>query len=180
MATARTLFGIICFTGIFCYGLPKRHLLENPSIKLIAIAQSQIGVRESSKNNHGLVVASYLAYTHLKEGNPWCAAFVSWVYAKAGYPVPKTAWSPALFPASKKVKEPKSGDVFGIYYTSLKRIAHCGLVEKTQHNWIISIEGNTNTSGGGNGDGVYRRWRHEKTIYAFARWLPNQKGVKHE
>lgn len=33
----------------------------------------------------------------LKKGQPWCAAFVSWVFAKAGYTAPRTGWSPALF-----------------------------------------------------------------------------------
>ncbi|MFD0941566.1 peptidoglycan-binding protein [Pedobacter boryungensis] len=154
--------------------MSNRHLLVQHSAQkeLVAIAITQLGVRETGSNNHGAHVKKYLAYTHLKEGHSWCAAFVSWVFGQAGYSQPQTAWSPALFPKGKQVLVPHSGDVLGLYSTEKGRIVHCGLVERTQSDWVIAIEGNTNVNGSSDGDGVYRKWRHRKTIALYAHWLP--------
>jgi hypothetical protein len=92
------------------------------------------------------------------------------VHGQAGFPKPKTAWSPALFPENRKVKLPANGDVFGIYFSNLKRIAHVGIVEKRFGSWLYTIEGNTNITGSREGDGVYRKMRKIKTIKAFANW----------
>lgn len=172
MATTNYLLGLICGIGIIGYGLPHRDLLATPAQeKILGIARSQLHVREMGKINFGKEIKAYLAYTHLKEGNPYCAAFVSWVYFKAGHAKPRTAWSPDLFPLKRKVENPKPADVLGIYFIKLKRIAHCGLVERRQNDWIISIEANTNVEGNREGDGVYRKWRHIRTIATFADWV---------
>ena len=94
------------------------------------------------------------------------------------------------------------GLVLGIYFPSLKRIGHVGLVEGLRGDFVSSIEGNTscgdcrvaahprndegvyprNDAGAaergrnrGNGDregeGVYRRMRHRRTICKYADWL---------
>lgn len=147
---------------------------HNPQLitrnSLLEIARSQLYVRETDRSNAGKEIKLYLAYTGLAEGNPYCAAFVSWVYFKAGYSQPRTAWSPALFPVARQILTPKPADVLGIYSSKLKRIAHCGLVERMQNDWVISIEANTNIEGSREGDGVYRKWRHKRTISKFARW----------
>ncbi|TKC03482.1 C40 family peptidase [Pedobacter cryotolerans] len=137
-----------------------------------------MGVREATGKNDGTAVEAYLGYTGHKKGEPWCASFVSWVYGKAGYVQPRTAWSPALFPLARQAIHPLPADVFGIYFPKLKRIAHCGLVEKQQGNWITTIEGNTNIAGNREGDGVYRRLRHRRHIKSYANWIePERKEV---
>ena len=60
------------------------------------IYTSQIGVRETSPNS-GSEVKEYLRYVNLPAGNPWCAAFVCWVFGQAGVGNPRSGWSPALF-----------------------------------------------------------------------------------
>ena len=139
--------------------------------KIIGIANSQIGIRELTGHNDGAKIEAYLKATKLGKGNPWCAAFVSWVFKQSGLPKPRTAWSPDLFPLARQTLMPKSADILGIYSVKLKRIAHCGVVERRQNNWIISIEGNTNLEGSREGDGVYRKWRHIRTIAKFANWV---------
>ena len=141
---------------------------------ILAIAQSQIGVREATGKNDGAAVETFLTYTGNKKGDPWCASFVSWVYGKAGFSTPKNAWSPSLFPMARLVSDPQAADVFGIYFPKLKRIAHCGLVERSKGNWIYSIEGNTNLAGSREGDGVYRKLRHKHTIKYYSNWIDKQ------
>lgn len=191
MATIRIVLGIICLAFIGRSTKPNRSILAQAEMnkneglkrkdlyadsmmlreKILVIARSQIGVREATGNNDGVRVEGYLKVNHLTKGNPWCAAFISWVFKQAGFAQPRTAWSPALFPLAQQSLSPKPADVLGIYSIKLKRIAHCGLVERRKNNWIISIEGNTNADGSRDGDGVYRKWRHLRTIAKFADWV---------
>ena len=176
MGTARFIFGLICLIGVVGYRVPDSSVLVQSTQQpvrnsIINIASSQIGVRETTGNNDGTQVEAYLKVTKLPRGNPYCAAFISWVFKEAGFAAPRTAWSPALFPTARSTLKPNSADVLGIYSSKLKRIAHAGLVERRQNNWIISIEGNTNADGGREGDGVYRKWRHVSTIAKFADWV---------
>jgi hypothetical protein len=174
MGTISTVFYGLCFAVGFCHWGAHRHLLNAQQEKLLAVATSELHVRENG-SNEGIRVQSYLNYVGLPKGHPWCAAFVSWVYGQSGYAYPRTAWSPALFTKSKQIKEVAPADVLGIYFANLRRIAHCGLVVSVSHNWVNSIEGNTNLAGSREGDGVYRKRRHIKTIYAFARWWPAER-----
>jgi hypothetical protein len=187
MATIRIVLGIVCLAIFGWSTKPNSSFLEigawNKEEELtkdlmlresiLVIARSQIGVREATGNNDGITVEAFLKVTNLAKGNPWCAAFVSWVFKQAGYARPKTAWSPALFPLERQTLNPKPADVLGIYSIKLKRIAHCGLVESRRNNWIIGLEGNTNLEGSREGDGVYRKWRHIRTIAKFADWTKN-------
>lgn len=202
MATIRSLLGIVCL--IICGGFVKpgsdllgvegKRLIANltivkkvnriiPNCKLptanreliINIARSQLGIREATGKNDGVAVEAYLSYTGNTKGTPWCASFVSWVYGKAGLAKPKTPWSPALFPLAKQTLNPLPADVFGIYFPSLKRVAHCGLVEASRGNWLQTIEGNTNADGLREGNGVYRKLRHKRTIAVYANWLKSLK-----
>lgn len=139
--------------------------------KVVVAAQKEVGVRENSIPNTGKRVSEYLRYVGINTPDKWCAAWVSFVFGQVGYSTPKTAWSPALFPGAKLVKNAKPGIVLGIYYPSLKRIAHCGIVEELKNDWVLSIEGNTNVNGSREGDGVYRRRRHVRSIHRFADWI---------
>lgn len=176
MATVRILLCIFCFALTGWCGLPGSSIVNRE--QLVTIARSQLGIKEATGNNDGPEIEAYLAATGSKKREPWCAAFLSWVFSKAGYTRPCTAWSPALFPASRQVKVPLPGILFGIYFPSLKRIAHCGIIEKVNGNFIIGIEGNTNLNGSREGIGVYRKLRHVKTIYRFADWTNNNPKKK--
>jgi len=143
---------------------------------LIPIALAELWVREESGRNDGKRVEEYLSTVGLKRGDPYCAAFVSWVFKQAGYNLPRTGWSPALFPTSELVKAAAPGNVFGIYFPAIKRIAHCGLVVESRGDWITTVEGNTDASGGREGGGVYQRLRHKKSIRMFSDW--RKKGTR--
>ncbi len=164
---------------------------------VIRAAQKEIGVRETGPNT-GQRIDQYGAYVGIK-GLAWCAAFVSFVFREAGYPAPRTAWSPSLFPAKRQVKTPGAGSVMGLYYASLGRVGHCGIVIALRGDWYVTVEGNTSCggwlatlssrrarfvprndarngdgvsrNGEREGDGVWRKMRHRKTIHCYADWL---------
>lgn len=138
---------------------------------LLNIAVGELGVREATGHNDGVRVTEYLSYCGFKKGHAWCAAFVSWVYGQAGFSEPRTVWSPALFPLKRCVKTALPADVFGIYFPSMGRIAHAGIIEKIHGDWLLTIEGNTNIQGGREGDGVYRKRRHLKLVSKIADWI---------
>jgi len=151
---------------------------------------AEIGVRERTGHNDGSRVEEYLRYVNLKKGDPWCAAFVCWVFGKAGIENPRTGWSPGLFTKSrvcwrrtgmgsvkyavKKSKPayiPKQGDVFGIWFPDKQRIAHVGFVDRWEDTWVTTVEGNTNEAGSREGDGVYRKRRLTRSVWKVARWI---------
>ncbi|WP_316788779.1 peptidoglycan-binding protein [Pedobacter frigoris] len=167
-----------------------RKFKKNEYETIIGIARKEIGVVERTGRNDGERIAEYLAYCNIKSPAPYCAAWVSWVFGQAGYSLPRTAWSPALFPKGRvlvsslaKAISPRGGErnrehryggqglVYGIWFTKLNRIGHCGIVESLKGDWINGIEANTNVQGSREGDGVWRRIRHRRTIHCFADWL---------
>jgi hypothetical protein len=166
MATVRILLGLVCIAFMGSSWRAERSFIAQN--KIVEIAQSEVGVQETAENS-GLRVDQYNAYVGLKKV-PWCASFVSWCYGQAGHSQPRTAWSPSLFPVNRITNEPLPGMVLGVYFPQLKRIAHCGIVEGVKNDLIYSIEGNTNVNGSREGDGVYRRIRHRRSINCYADW----------
>lgn len=176
MATVRILLGIALLVAFgSSRGIERNYLRsyadDEAYQRIVAAAQKETGAREGHVPNTGPEVSVYLGYVGLKTPAPWCAAWVSYVFGQAGYSSPKTAWSPDLFPAKRCVKTARPGLILGIYYPALKRIAHCAIVERVSGSWCMSIEGNTNINGSREGDGVYRRTRHIRSIHRFADWL---------
>ncbi len=152
---------------------------------LQAVYTAEIGVYETTDKNDHPRIDEYLEYVGFQPGYAWCAAFVSWTHGQAGYPEPRNAWSPALFPMARRVGDPRPGDVFGIYYNNLRRIGHCGFVDGWGDTHCITVEGNTGPDGAvsGIGDpnhpvragperqGVHRKRRPVRTSHAVARWI---------
>lgn len=140
---------------------------------------SQIGVREATGKNDGKAVEMYLKSVNLGKGYAWCSAFVKWSFDQAAVKTTITAWSPSAFNPKnvvltkdhKFLKEPRAGDVFVLFYPSLKRVGHTGFYDYTLNSKIYStVEGNTNEAGSREGDGVYRKYRSFNATYGISRW----------
>lgn len=147
-------------------------------LRLIEVARQTIGWREEPGNS-GPVVDKILASVGLEgTGAPWCAAWVVYIgdeaFGKKNNPFPKSAWSPDFVKDPKwdrgRGQTPDRADAFGVYFQSLKRVAHTGIIEKVEGKWAITIEGNTNDNGSREGDGVYRKRRPLCTLLARS-WL---------
>lgn len=152
-----------------------------PSRELvIEQARQAIGIREATGRNDGSVVDEILSSVDLAGTKaPWCAAFVVWIGDKAFTrpfnPYPRTAWSPIMlvrptWDRQRRGVPLKPADVFGIWFNSMGRVAHVGLVEKNEGEWLVTIEGNTNGGGLRDGDGVYRRRRLASNVLGRS-WL---------
>ncbi|GAA0886432.1 hypothetical protein GCM10009120_50310 [Sphingobacterium siyangense subsp. cladoniae] len=149
----------------------KRYASSGVRERIVDIAVHEIGVQEATGHNDGTRVEIYLRYVGLGKGYAWCAAFVSWCYGKAGLAAPRNAWSPALFPMTRRytARQIEQGtvrqaDLFAIYSPSIQRINHVGIVRKKEGNWIVTVEGNVDNR-------VLSKRRPLATIYAFSNWL---------
>lgn len=152
-------------------------------LRICEYAISQIGVTEKTGNNDG-EVEKYLRYVGLSKGNPYCSAFLCYVYAQDCAPNPRNGYSPAWFPQkkivydrnSKENKVVQAGDVFGIYFASKGRIAHVGLIIDMGSQWVTSVEANTSEDvnegeATREGQGVYKKKRLKKQVYQVSNWI---------
>lgn len=152
---------------------------NNIRLKVQDTYTSQIGVRELTGNNDGKLVEIYLKYCNLSKGNPWCAAFVCWTLGQNQIQNPRSGFCPNLFLKNNTVwkrdrkinRTPLCSDVFGLYFPEKKRIAHVGFIEKWTTQTVTTVEGNTNQVGSREGDGVYRKIRLTRQIYAVTRFI---------
>lgn len=157
---------------------------------VITLAESKLYVRERTGKNDGKDVEMFLRSVGRKKGDAWCAAFVSWLHIQNNIPNPESGWSPDWFRNNLVYKRPiprmtpfvsRPGQVFGLWYESKGRVAHVGIIESETRLHYHTIEGNTNTAGSNEGDGVYRKIRRKTDIYAisdFVGWKEYLEGVK--
>jgi hypothetical protein len=192
-AQISTIFlGLLCWIGS---SFVEPVLEDQPVIqrssrlreKFVALAESQLHVREATGNNDGREVEMFLRSVGLKKGQPWCAAFVSWLHIENNVPNPESGYSPDWFRANVVYAarqpritpfESRPAQVFGLYYESKKRIAHVGIITGETRLHYETIEGNTNTAGSNEGDGVYRKIRKKETIYMISDFVGYQEVLK--
>lgn len=155
----------------------ERVYVPPSGIGIATAAADYVGVREATGHNDGPEVEYFLAQTGLPSRAKWCGAFAYTAHVEAGLRPPGApsayAWSPTWFSTPSRlvaVDQCAPGDVMGIHFPSLGRIAHIGVVESRSGSTITTIEGNTNDVNSREGDGVYRKYRKAGTVKATARW----------
>lgn len=120
------------------------------------------------------------------DGQPWCAMFVSWVYAQAGLSKKIAASSRKGFAScdlgmkwfAKKNKlvpvgQAQEGDIVFFQFDTDAQPDHVGLVVKNlkKRKILICVEGNTSPTNKGsqsNGGGVFKRKRSYATVMGVA------------
>ena len=186
----KTILTLLLISSLI-YGRSSSRSPENlQRTKVQRIYTAELGIKEKTGHNDGPRVEQYLHAVSLKKGDPWCAAFVCWVFEKAGLANPHTGWAPDLFPEGKVIWQrkaglqtggklrdlhrpplPRRGDVFGIWFPEKGRIAHVGFVDRWEESWVITVEGNTNEAGSREGDGVWRKRRLVGSVWKVAGWV---------
>lgn len=150
-------------------------------VALVDQLESQVGVREATGKNDGVEVERYLASVGLGKGYAWCVAYVAYNLQAFNVDNPNSAWSPhyanrkdMVWYKGKRLKsEPSPGDVFTIYSSHRKRVAHGGFYIGTDRSsgYFITIEGNTNDGGSREGIGVFKRKRNPLKVYAITNYI---------
>lgn len=176
----------------------QKKIKKTPIEKLVAIALSQVGVKEVGGNNNGPQIREYQTATNLKPASwAWCSAFCCWVireWLKDPEVVewlnlgsvsiewwrPKTAaafgfmeWAknrPTTTKILSNKAKPQAGD-FAVFDFS-----HIGIVTKVLSDGRFqAVEGNTGPAGlrdSESGDGVWLKTRSPSLVRAFVRIQP--------
>lgn len=134
--------------------------------RLIEVAESQIGVRETS-HNAGKDVEKFQKVIGGADREPWCVSFVQWVTQQVcnelgvRNPLPKTEHVQTLYTSVRayyRSPNPARGFAF-IQRTRGTDNGHTGFCKAMATLTIPTVEGNTNPSGSREGDGVYNNSR---------------------
>ena len=151
------------------------------SEEIVIIAEQELGNQETPVNK-----TKYGKWYGL-DGNPWCAMFVSWVYAQAGLSATVAASTKKGFAScdaglkwfAKKGKlipigDAQPGDIAFFQFDDDAQPDHVGIIIKnnTKLKRLVCIEGNTAADAKGsqsNGDGVYQKKRPYSLVMAVAR-----------
>lgn len=168
---------------LLCTVLGTHFLSGGPRERVVEAANGYVGVHEVGGNNRGPQVEKFLKSSGANPGDPWCAAFNVQCYLD-GWPEgkgiwPRSAWSPdwsrnPTWTYAKKGTTPKPGDSWGIYFPSMRRVAHTGLIKEWGTHFVLTFEGNTNQAGTRDsffGDRVMVRKRPISSIYAVRNWV---------
>ena len=154
--------------------------MSNTAKSVLDVARSQIGTKGGSKywkylQSVGKVSGGYVNGS----ATPWCAAFVSWVFAQAGAKcagLPNASCTYGIYAAAKKagkvvpMAQAKAGDVILFNFDSDKSDAeHVGIIEKVGGGSFVCIEGNTSAASNSNGNTVARRTRAKRYCFAIVR-----------
>ena len=103
--------------------ISSQKLLDLRRNQVQKIYTAELGVKEKTGKNDGPRIEEYLRQVGLKKGDPWCAAFVCWVFDRAGVANPQTGWSPGLFAKSKVIWERGRKVAVGTVAVAGKKVA---------------------------------------------------------
>lgn len=150
---------------------------------LVREARRYVGTKEEPKgSNRGLRIDYWLDLVGSPLASAWCAAFVTGMGLQA---VGRGAWpfkvsggvqdivSAAGQLLTKDLAQVRPGDLMVLFFPSLNRYAHIGIVETVAAGTVDAIEGNTDDTGGREGYIVARRTRSLTDRVAFLRWPGN-------
>lgn len=145
---------------------------------VLEIAQGEVGFFETDNN-----ITKYWAELDPGlQGQPWCAAFVSWCFIQAENPLPAIDRSYGFIDCSNGLNhydgegrlfsEPEPGDIV-LYHFGKPFPVHTGIVQSVgEDGFFVAIEGNTSRDDAGsqdNGGEVCRKTRHISDVSGFGR-----------
>lgn len=159
--------------------------VESPIDRLLRIAGSQVGYHEGRSNGHWNNDQKFskqvpgLGWSNFQA---WCATFVSWCVWKAGLAdyYPRTASTDAGAKWFKDRGQWSEYPAVGaqVFYGRGGDMMHTGIVYRYDDTFVYAIEGNTNTNGSAEGDGVYRKKRVRRDAYVQGYGYPDIPGVR--
>ena len=154
--------------------------------KVIEIARGEVGQTENPAGSNR--VKYWEKYDPKMQGQPWCAAFLWWVFQEAGERMAffgggKTASCSTLLmwyqnmEQTVPVDEVRVGDIVILNFHGTQDTEHCGLVTEVNR-WAVTrelmqiqtIEGNTSVNGSqDNGGMVAEKTRYPGNLVAVCR-----------
>jgi len=154
--------------------------------RIVQVAEGEVGTKETKSGGHWVNNSKYNrwfgripGYDQDGYGWPWCAAFVAWCAHEAGV----ASLYPKSASCSTDVSWFKEKGRFSEYPAIGAQIffgpgggSHTGLVVGYDSTYVYTVEGNTNSTGSAEGDGVYRKTRVRRDDYVFGYGYPEFEG----
>jgi surface antigen len=182
--TDNKIYVLLCFVVLAIILSYKKSIAMSKNKKsvqgpgILAIANSQLGVKEIGTTNKGVAVNKYLQSAGSGPGNSWCMSFVYWcvqqnaVANNIANPLFKTPGVLKQWNERKSklaVSTPQPGDIFII--DTGGGFGHTGFVTSVNGDVIQTIEGNSSPEAGGKPTQVCNRigGRKINTIKGFLR-----------
>lgn len=161
---------------------PVKVKKETPVQRILRIAKAQVGYHEGRSNGHWDNVQKFSAQTPglaWSQGQPWCCTFVSWCAHKARL----DSYYPSTASCRTAMRWWKDKNQWSEYPAVGAQVIygngeHTGLVLHFDATYIWAIEGNTNTNGSAEGDGVYIKKRLRRDPYVTGYGYPEIPGVR--
>ena len=145
--------------------------------KIISVAKAELGTKESPNNSNKTKYGIWYG----QNGVSWCAIFVSWVYAHAGFPLAKidtengyaSCQNGYAYWKSKGqlVKEPQQGTIVLFDWNHDGHADHTGIFDRWEDaskTFFFSVEGNTGLGNNSDGGEVMYRRRNRIAVKAWA------------
>lgn len=137
---------------------------------IASTALAQVGYREghnASGWNNQEKYATQVPGLSWADGQPWCAVFTSWVYLTSKLSAeeyPSTAACNTAAAWYRKNATVSEYPAYGaqVLFGSLSNLVHTGIVIGYDATYVYTVEGNTNTTGAAEGNGVYQM-KHVRT-----------------
>lgn len=146
---------------------------------VIRVAKSQVGYQEGYSGGHWNNLQKYspaVPGLEWSQNQAWCATFDSWCFQEAG--MPKGSY-PVTASCALGVAWWKNANRFSDYPGIGAQVffgagggSHTGLVYAYDADFIYTVEGNTNSSGSAEGDGVYLKKRARRDTYVYGYGYP--------
>lgn len=150
--------------------------------KLLTLAKGEVGTHETRSGGHWVNDSKYNrwfgkipGYDRDGYGYPYCAAFISWLADKAGVRdlYPHTASCEVGVAWFKNKGQFSEYPAVGAQvFFGPRGGTHTGVVYKFDATRIWTREGNTNTSGSPEGDGVYEKVHNRTDSYVYGYGYP--------
>lgn len=138
-------------------------------------AWKEVGTVESPANSNMTKYGEWFGFN----GVAWCAMFVSYCYAKAGFPLPKIGYKKGYAGCQTAVKHfketgeviswdnAKPGDIVFFDWNGDGRYDHTGIFNgwyDKKQGLMYTLEGNTSLTNQSNGGQVMSRTRNKKNV----------------
>lgn len=146
----------------------------------LKLAESQVGYKEGKSSagrpNNNQKYSDQLPGFAWSDQQPWCATFVQWVLWQVGVSVPTGARSASCRTSCDAYKKARRFTEYPVKGAQIffgpNGGTHTGIVTRWDDTYVWTIEGNTNTSGSPEGDGVYAKRRTRRDPYVYGYGIP--------
>nr|WP_240351669.1 CHAP domain-containing protein [Streptomyces olivoreticuli] len=146
--------------------------------QVILVQKAEVGYKEGYSNGHynnWQKFSPAVPGLEWSQNQAWCQTFQSWAFQQVGL----KPLAPVTASCMTAVNWYKNKGRFS-YYPAVGAMvfygpnggSHVGLVYKYDADYIYTVEGNTNTSGSAEGDGVYLKKRGRRDVYTYGYGYP--------